>query len=174
MRVRDSWRASCFDRYRSSTIVKEEYAIDRIDAGDLSPTSRVRNDWFPIPRVPSGGRTPSVTLGLYAFTCSAGSKAKHYAVNSPAGSKAEIYAVNSAADSKVEHSDARMPRNRWRVAWQLTRKASNSRSKGRDALFQLVSDVIWLIPLSKANGLAYRDRYFTGTCGVLSLSFKFK
>jgi hypothetical protein len=37
--------------------------MDQIDAGDLPPTSWVRNDCYSIPRVPSRGRTPSVTLG---------------------------------------------------------------------------------------------------------------
>jgi hypothetical protein len=59
---------SQFDKNRSSTIVDENYVVDQIDAGDLSPTLWVRNDWYPKPRVPSGH------LGLYAVTCFAGSK----------------------------------------------------------------------------------------------------
>jgi hypothetical protein len=37
--------------------------VAQIDVSDLPPTSWVRNVWCPIPRVPSGGKPPSVTLG---------------------------------------------------------------------------------------------------------------
>jgi hypothetical protein len=53
-----------FHRNRSSTIIDEDYARDQIDVSDLPPTSWVRIDWYPIPRVPSGGKPPSVTQGF--------------------------------------------------------------------------------------------------------------
>jgi hypothetical protein len=52
----------CIEVARQPSVV-EGYMVEQIDAGDLPPTPWVRNDWCPIPRVPSGGKPPRSPLG---------------------------------------------------------------------------------------------------------------
>jgi hypothetical protein len=167
---------SHLNRNRSSTIPEVDYVMDQIDVSDLPPTSWVRNDWYSIPRVPSG-EIPLDHPGLYALHLLPQVLHPIFALSrATAGLRAEIYAVTCSAGLGAGHDAATCSAgsNAGPLCVEVitNRKKLITEKRSEDPLVVMINTVVvndGLLLTSAGDANEWARRYIAGICVVRCL-----